>query len=66
MKSPKKTSKSEGPGKKAGTGPLKKHTDLNDPNDSPRPGSDDEEDFDIQLDDEIQDFDNFDDDEDDF
>ena len=66
MKSPKKITKSEGSGKKAGTGPVKKQNNLTDPKESTRPVLDDEEDFDIQLDDEIQDFDNFDDDEDDF
>ncbi|NQV75252.1 MAG: hypothetical protein HQ491_04290 [Bacteroidetes bacterium] len=66
MKSPKKTSKSEGSGKKAAKGPVKKQTNLTDPNDSPRPVLDDEDDFDIQLDDDIEDFHNFDEDEDDF
>jgi hypothetical protein len=66
MKSPKKITKSEGPGKKAGTGPVKKQNNLTDPKESNRPILDDEEDFDIQLDDDIQDFDNFDDDEEDF
>ena len=66
MKSPKKITKSEGSSKKAGTGPVKKQNNLNDPKESTRPVLDDEEDFDIQLDDDIQDFDNFDDDEDDF
>lgn len=66
MKSPKKTIKSEGSGKKAAKGPVKKQTNLTDPNDSTRPVLDDEDDFDIQLDDDIEDFDNFDDEEDDF
>jgi len=66
MKSPKKTSKSEGSVKKAAKGPVNKQTNLTDPNDSPRPVLDDEDDFDIQLDDDIEDFDNFDDEEDDF
>ena len=66
MKSPKKTTTSEGSGKKAAKGPVKKQTNLTDPKDSSRPVLDDEDDFDLQLDDDIQDFDNFDDEYDDF
>lgn len=66
MKSPKKTTTSEGSGKKAAKVPVKKQTNLTDPKDSSRPVLDDEDDFDLQLDDDIQDFDNFDDEDDDF
>jgi hypothetical protein len=66
MKSPKKITKSEGPGKKASEGPVKEQNHLTDPSESTRPILDDEEEFDIQLDDDIDDFDSFDDEEDDF
>ncbi len=65
MKSSKKVTKSGGPKKKAGTGPEKKKTHLSDPNEPIRPIIDDEEDFDLQLDDDIPAFDDFDDDDDD-
>lgn len=64
MKSSKKVTKSGGPKKKTSTGPEKK-THVSDPNESIRPIIDDEEDFDLQLDDDIQAFDDFDDDDDD-
>jgi succinylglutamate desuccinylase len=45
---------------------VKKQTNLTDPKESSRTVLDDDDDFDLQLDDDIQDFDNFDDEEDDF
>ena len=69
MKSSKKITKSEGPKKKPGTSPGKKQDQLNDPKESNRLFLDGEEedDFDIQLDDDIQGFDDFDvEDDDDF
>ena len=66
MKSPKKTTKSEGPSKKAGKGPVKEQNNLTDPKELNRPILDEDDDFDIPLDDDIQDFDSFDDEDDDF
>ncbi|MFA6945650.1 MAG: hypothetical protein WC220_07065 [Pedobacter sp.] len=65
MKSSKKVTKSGVPKKKPGTDPDKKKTLLSDPNEPIRPIIDDEEDFDLQLDDDIPAFDDFDDDDDD-
>ena len=68
MKSSKKVTKSGGPKKKPGTSPGKKQTQLNDPKESNRLIIDEEDDdFEIQLDDDMQGFDDFDvDDDDDF
>lgn len=66
MKSPKKTTKSEGPSKKAVKSPVKEKNKLTDPKELNRPILDEEDDFDIPLVDDIQDFDTFDDDDDDF
>jgi hypothetical protein len=66
MKSPKKTTKSEGPSKKAVNSPVKEQNKLTDPKELNRPLLDDEDDFDIPMDDSIEDFDSFDDEEEDF
>ena len=66
MKSPKKTTKSEGPSKKAGKSPVEEQNKLTDPKELNRPTLDEDDEFDIPLDDDIQDFDNFDDEDDDF
>lgn len=68
MKSSKKITKSGGPKKKPGTSPGKKQDQLNDPKESNRLIIDEEyDDFEIQLDDDIEGFDDFDvDDDDDF
>lgn len=65
MKSSKKATKSEGPKKNTSTSPVKKQKQVSDPKESNRPILDDEDDFDIQLDDDMQAFDDFDDDDDD-
>ena len=65
MKSSKKVTKSEGPKKSSSTGPLKKQKQVSNPKESNRPILDDDDDFDIPLDDDIQSFDDFDDDDDD-
>jgi len=61
MKSPKKVLKSGGP-----NSPDKKKTHLSEPIEPIRPILDDDDDFDLPLDDDIPPFDDFDDDEDDF
>jgi hypothetical protein len=66
MKSPKKTTKSEGPGKKFSKSPVKEQNKLTDPKELNRPLLDEDDDFDIPLDEDIQDFDSFDDDDDGF
>lgn len=66
MKSPKKTTKSEGQSKNAIKSPVKEQNKLTDPKELIRPHFDDEEDFDIPLDDAIGDFDSFDEEEEDF
>ena len=67
MKSSKKVTKTGGPKKNLSAGPLKKQNQESDPKESNRPILDDDDDFDIPLDDDIQTFDDFDDeDEDDF
>lgn len=67
MKSSKKVTKSGGPKNNPSKSPVKKQHQVSDPKESIRPIIDDEEDFDLQLDDDIQAFDDFDDDdEDDF
>lgn len=66
MKSPKKTTKSEGPNKKAVKGPVEEQNKLTDPKELNRPILDEDDEFDIPLDDNIQDFDSFDDEDDDF
>lgn len=66
MKSSKKVTKSGGPKKQPGTSPGKKQNQLIDPKESTRLIIDeDEEDFEIQLDDDIKVFDDFDTDDDD-
>ena len=65
MKSSKNTTKSGGPKKGSSTGPLKKQKEVSDPKESNRPALDEDEDFDIPLDDDIQPFDDFEDDDDD-
>jgi len=65
MESPKKVSKSAVPKKKAGIDPDNHKNSLTDPNDPMLPNLDDEDDFDLPLDDDIATFDNFDDDDDD-
>lgn len=66
MKSPKKASKSVVPKKKTGIDPDNQKNSLTDPNDPLLTNLDDEDDFDLPLDDDIAPFDSFDDDDDDF
>lgn len=66
MKSPKKTTKSEGSSKKAAKDPVKEKNKLTNPKELNPPILDEDDDFDIPLVDDIQDFDTFDDDDDDF
>lgn len=66
MKSPKKVTKSEGSKKKSAAGPVKKQNKITDPKESNRLIMDDEDDFDIPLEDDIPGFDDFVDDDDDF
>jgi hypothetical protein len=61
MNSPKKVSQSGGP-----KNPDKKKNELSDTEEPIIPNIDDEDDFDLPLDDDIATFDDFDDDDDDF
>lgn len=65
MKSPKKITKTGGAKKNPGTVPAKKQNLLTDSKESNRQTVDEDEDFEIQLDDDIKEFDDYDDDLDD-
>lgn len=57
----KKTVKTSGPSKIKKTSPEKDHDDMSEPNESSRLIPEEDDDFEIQLDDDIKDFDDLDD-----